>query len=298
MATTTKFQFDKVFEVDGAGYAHEPEEVSPQFSEDDLTAARAEGQQMGFDAGLQQARGEIDAAVAGSLQVLGAEFQQLEARHQQALLSIRAEAAELAMLIASKLAPELIRREPTAEIEALIAQCLSEVPTEPRVVIRVAEGLVDQLQENINGVVTRSGFNGQVALIGEPGLALTDCRIEWADGGAEREAAVMQAHIEDAISRYRRAVEDDIAHIEASQANLAEAQDVDETVHDGPPPPPEPLASALGDHNAPEPLEDALPPLAHRSAHLGTDAIDPVTPDAPPEAAVPGTDDATPSMRE
>ena len=39
-------------------------------------------------------------------------------------------------------------------------------------------------------------------MLAEPGMALGDCRIEWADGGMSRDRAATEAAIGEAVSRY------------------------------------------------------------------------------------------------
>ena len=39
-------------------------------------------------------------------------------------------------------------------------------------------------------------------MLAEPGMALGDCRIEWADGGLARDRAATEAAIDEAVGRY------------------------------------------------------------------------------------------------
>lgn len=283
MTTISKFNFDNVFDVDENGRVRKTEENQPQFTEDDLNAARAEGWRLGFEAGHRKAHGELQAAVAATTQAIANELQQIDARHQQALLRIDGEAADLAMMIASKLAPELISREPLAEITALITRCLAEMPNEPRLVVRVAEDLVDDVSGLIDELVVRSGFTGKIALLGEPGLHQADCRIEWADGGAERDIDALNRRIDEAVGRYRASVEDDIERLlQVEEPAVVEAPDVPagDTAEL-----PAPAPLTFDDASLPEPMEAQLPPLAHRPPANRHDADQtPVDPDTASES--------------
>ena len=46
------------------------------------------------------------------------------------------------------------------------------------------------------------GFEGRLVVLGEPGIAVGDCRIEWADGGVNRDNAATDAAIGEAVARY------------------------------------------------------------------------------------------------
>ena len=74
--------------------------------------------------------------------------------------------------------------------------------TEPRVAIRIADPMIEPLQAHIDQLIAQTGFEGQVALLAEPSLTGTDCRVEWADGGTERDLESLQHRVEDAVARY------------------------------------------------------------------------------------------------
>ena len=46
------------------------------------------------------------------------------------------------------------------------------------------------------------GFAGRLVVLGEPNIAAGDCRIEWADGGVNREAGAADRVIGEAVARY------------------------------------------------------------------------------------------------
>ena len=200
MAQAKKFLFDTAF----AAKAEREQKPKPQFTEDDLAAARGEGQQAGFQMGREAAQREVERRVADALEAVAAGLAGIDAAQARAAAELRAEAARLALAIAGKLAPELVARQPLAEIEAVIVDCLAQLPTEPRVVVRVAEGLVEALTGRIEALTRRAGFSGAVVLLGEPAMASGDARVEWADGGAERDLARTYAAIEEAVNRYCR----------------------------------------------------------------------------------------------
>ena len=67
--------------------------------------------------------------------------------------------------------------------------------------MRAPDALIDSLQSNIDRIAASCGFTGKVALFGDPAMAATDCRVEWADGGAERSFEATWQEIENAINR-------------------------------------------------------------------------------------------------
>jgi len=201
MTQARKFLFDTAF---AAARTEREQKPKPQFTEADLAAARGEGQQAGFEMGREQAMRDIARRAADALDAAAGSLARIDAAQSQAAEEIRIDASRLALAIAAKLAPALIARHPLAEIEAVVADCLAQLPTEPRVVVRVAEALVDALSGRIDEIVRRSGFSGAVVLLGEPAMAPGDARVEWADGGAERNLGRTLGAVEETIERYCR----------------------------------------------------------------------------------------------
>ena len=93
--------------------------------------------------------------------------------------------------IARKLAAQPRRREPTAEIEALVAECLASLDGVPHLVIRCDPELADAVRDIAEARMTTSGFTGRLVVMGDPEIALGDGRIEWADGGLVRDSAAI-----------------------------------------------------------------------------------------------------------
>jgi len=59
-----------------------------------------------------------------------------------------------------------------------------------------------KLQERLTQLSASNGFEGRVVLIGDDAMGESDCRVEWADGGVEREAGRIWRAVEEALARY------------------------------------------------------------------------------------------------
>ncbi len=100
-----------------------------------------------------------------------------------------------------KAVPALCRKDPAAEIEALVVRCLSEALDEPRIVLRVGDAVFDAIQSRLATMTEANGYAGKLVLIADPALADGDVRVEWADGGAERDTRRLMAEIDAILSR-------------------------------------------------------------------------------------------------
>jgi flagellar assembly protein FliH len=211
MGAPAKFLFDVDF---AAGVEREPTitlaEHAIKLAEAE-TAARREGYaEAQTDADVAAGRRMADAIerIAVNLGEATKALQAIEAR-------LEAEAVEVAVAVARKLAPALIAREPFAEISALASACFRELIAAPHIVVRVNDGLYAQAREKLDDIARAHGFEGRLVVLGEPGVAASDCRIEWADGGINRDSGAIDAAIGEAVARYvsaRRGLADAPGH--------------------------------------------------------------------------------------
>ena len=53
--------------------------------------------------------------------------------------------------------------------------------------------------------IQTSGFSGRLVVMGDPDIALGDCRLEWVDGGIVRNEAAIAAEIDRRIAAFAAA---------------------------------------------------------------------------------------------
>ncbi len=207
MAAPAKFLFDLDFGAPGGG--KEAATINSAMHEAALAEAETRGYRNGLAAAESQARMEEAQARAEAERRIALAFEQIAAalqRLQQSLAGVEArfeaEAVEVAVAVAGKLAPALIAREPLAEISALADGCFRELLAAPHVVVRVNDGLYARAKEELEEIARARGFEGRLVVMGEADIPAGDCRIEWADGGLVRDRAATEAAIADAIGRY------------------------------------------------------------------------------------------------
>ena len=199
MVARAKFLFDQDF-APGANPAEKP--IAPEEHALRLAEAESKGFRDGFAAaekeGLAVAAQRNATAfehIADGLDRAARSLAEIERR-------IETEAVELASAIARKLAPELISREPFAEISALAADCIKQLLHAPHIVVRVNEALHETAKTQLEEVARTRGFDGRLVVVAEPAIAPGDCKIEWADGGVVRNAAETDLAIGKAIEHY------------------------------------------------------------------------------------------------
>lgn len=201
MRAPSKYLFDVDF---GHNADLKPAEPTIPLTEHAVRVAEAEtaGYRKGFLAAEAQAKAEADRRVATALEAIAVTFAGAADALDAVEARLEAEAVEVAVAVAGKLAPALIAREPFAEIAALAADCFHQLVSAPHVAVRVSDTLYETAREKLEAVARSRGFEGRLVVLAEPDIAPGDCRIEWADGGVTRTAAATEAAINDAVARY------------------------------------------------------------------------------------------------
>jgi len=59
--------------------------------------------------------------------------------------------------------------------------------------------MAEAVKEKVEGLAERAAFDGKLGVVGDPSLAPGDCRVEWGDGGAERDQSRAWALIDQAV---------------------------------------------------------------------------------------------------
>jgi flagellar assembly protein FliH len=216
MAAAEKFWFGRDFTREAptpapAPHAEpepEPEAEQPPapiYSAEELEAARAAGRETGYRdghaAGHAEATAAADAAQTQALERIADGLAQIGRGLDVETERRDGEALEAAVQLMQRLFPALTRRHGQGEIESVLANALERLRDEPRVVVRIADQHLDPLQERIEAIKARVGFEGRIVLFADEALAPGDARIEWADGGAERDGERLWADVQRAVER-------------------------------------------------------------------------------------------------
>jgi len=198
MSARAKFLFD----LDFAAQTEQRATISLADHETKCASREAQAYQRGMDAAQAQIDAITQQRIADALTRIGAGIDALGQTLPAIEQRLEAEAVEIAAAIAGKLAPQLIAREPFAEIAALVAECFQHLTAKPHVVVRVNDAVYESASQKIEEIARARSFEGRLVVLAEPDIGLGDCRIEWADGGVIRDRAQIEAAIGEAVERY------------------------------------------------------------------------------------------------
>lgn len=202
MGLSRKFLFDVSFdEPDPPPQPEAGVEAEAAFVRADIDAARMQGYAEGREAALVEAAEAAAARSARALDTIAGAIARLFDAQRESAAAVERNAVELVRAVLQKAVPALCRRQPLAEFEGLIAECLGEALDEPRLVLRVADSNFDAIETRLGPMAKAAGYSGKLVLIADAALADGDGRIEWADGGAERNVTRLLADLDAMFAR-------------------------------------------------------------------------------------------------
>ena len=196
MASTAKYMFDEDFATG------DKPTITVIEAERRRADAEAQAHRKGFAAGQAQAQGEIAQRVATALGVIADGLTRVDKALTDIEVRLEDEAVHVAVAVAAKLAPELIAREPFAEVSALTTECFRQLVTTPHIVVRIGADIYDTAKDKLEEIARSRGFEGRLLVTSDATMAPGDCRIEWAEGGVIRDRAAILSAIDDVVGRY------------------------------------------------------------------------------------------------
>ncbi len=213
MKTAEKFMFDVSFdnepivslelEVAPDALVEEPEEetIAPTFSEEELELARQQafedGKKEGLSATEETLTKQINETLALIDQKLVVAFQKQDLANEEMGHS----AILVAKGICAKMLPALAERHAFDEVKRVIESVFSRLIEQPKTTISLHPSLKDAIDKRINELSTEKGYQGKIILNAVPSMKVSDCKVEWSNGGSERDTQIIWQDISDIIKR-------------------------------------------------------------------------------------------------
>ncbi len=191
--SSRKFTFDTEFaggetRPTAAARARQKQTLTTEELENLQASARSEGE----NNATVRAAEALDRTIAALTITIRAA---LDNSHAQ-VEALRAEAAELALAMAKRIAPAALAALPAGDVEIALRQAMHQAIGEPRITLRAAPAVVDALEARLTDIAHEEGYEGRVMIAADAAMTGADCRIEWRGGGAERS----EKAIEDALT--------------------------------------------------------------------------------------------------
>lgn len=194
-----KFMFDRSFDG-GGGHVHAPERKPVTLKPEQVDAMKKEAYEEGLAAGQKAA---IDAQADQMAQIvarLDQRMQHLMENSEAAHKKQESAVGNVVLAIARKLLPDFVAKNGLQEIQALLGAIITEMVHEPRLVVRTNKSQFDVVNTRVTELSTQKAYAGKIVVLADPEIAVGDCRIEWADGGVERDMQATWKNVEQTLA--------------------------------------------------------------------------------------------------
>lgn len=173
----------------------------PTFSLEELSFARDAAFEEGRQSGLAEAQEQTERLIAEALTSLAEQMQAVFQRQDEANESHAHTAARVGLAVLKKMLPAAAETHAFGEVTRVVEDVVGHLLDEPRIIVKVAEPLVEAVRERLEAVCQAHGFEGRVVVQADGRLIAGDCKVEWTDGGAERDQARLMQEIEETVER-------------------------------------------------------------------------------------------------
>jgi len=156
------------------------------YSEEQVELLKTQTLAQGKADGVKETKQKQEELLGQLLQKMLAHAEKMAKNEDRREIEKCADAVKIAMQVVHKLLPGFAEKYSLPEIERVISQSIEARRDEPRIAVIVPTQHLEALKERVDALTAGKAYAGKVILIADDALPATDCRVEWADGGAER----------------------------------------------------------------------------------------------------------------
>ncbi len=180
--------------------------VEPTFSLEELEQQKKEAYAAGFKDATKEAEQraknealQTEKALQATLADLSKQLTVLVGERAKLLESKQKELADLVLSIARKVAGSALKQDPFAPVSDLLQGCLDALTEDQKVTIFVHPTLCTALSKKLPSITSGTGFTAEITVAADPNITRESCRIEWPNGHAEYDPAVIWQTLESLI---------------------------------------------------------------------------------------------------
>lgn len=165
-----------------------------------------EGRQVGMEEGRQSAWKEAMESIqkqnSDTLISIDASLKKLFESVEQNGQAAFSTALEFALAVCKKALPALNEINALTEIRSLLEKNLHFLKDEQRISLHLNPASAEQIKPALTDLVKKESYHGKIAVVRDESLPVGDCRIEWKNGGLEKNLQDILNHTEELVHLY------------------------------------------------------------------------------------------------
>ena len=177
------------------------EETAVAYTQDELDTAVEAAEIKGYEKGKEEALKTIENAQQEVLQKIDESLKVLA----DACINLEQEAENSAMQIAicaiNKILPTLEHDVAKKEVEAFLSDNFGNFRKETSLSFSFHPDMTAQIAPILSKLADKNDFEGKIAVHKDMNLGLSDCKVEWKNGGVERNSAQITDKIKELMSK-------------------------------------------------------------------------------------------------
>lgn len=177
-----------------------PEPKEKTFTEAEVAEKIKAAEQAAYERGLKTARVGIENTISALLENINNRLMALLADSSRAEENAEQEIFALARAVVEKLVPSLTEENAADIVKKFIGENFNNFKNEAKLSFYIHPDIISYAQETIAKLANSYDFEGKIALHKDASIDKADCRIEWENGGVERNSAELGKKIEDLLA--------------------------------------------------------------------------------------------------
>lgn len=170
------------------------------YTEEEVLDKVEEGRKEGYAQGLAAATNSSEAQIQNLLQEIDKALQNKFAEEDEVKKNMQAGFKELGMALLQKFISTLEQEHAEELLNKFLADNFANFIKEPKLTFYFNPEIIKKGQEIVAKLAHKGDYEGKIVLQKDNSLGLSDCRIEWETGGAERNSSEMKEQAQALLS--------------------------------------------------------------------------------------------------
>lgn len=163
-----------------------PVEEVITYSEEEVAAKEQLAEERGYEKGFKASQEGLEAQNNRLLDEINNRLLMLAANMGDKEKLLENQALQLARDAIVKLVPAIEKENAAALVAEFLSKNFKNFKDEAKLSFYFNPDIIKQMQETIARLANINDFEGKISLHKDPSLKVSDCRIEWENGGVER----------------------------------------------------------------------------------------------------------------
>ncbi len=163
-----------------------PVEQEPSYSKEELDAAVKMAEEKAYEQGRTEAIGEEDKKRDLLLEDISRQLTDIFAGLDKKATEVENSALQFAIELVRKILPTLEKERAEVEVKNFMAQNFANFAGQETLSFAFNPATVTLVADSIGKLAEQNDFEGKIAVHKDDTLGPSDCRIEWKNGGVER----------------------------------------------------------------------------------------------------------------